>query len=99
MTLKDTTWTELGTLNNISKIQLEEHPSEKYVFHTTSCACLAGRLFYFRLLAGKKFADLRLLVVKSIFSDENLRVKMTKEEKMKLHFITFHSSVIVCTCH
>ena len=44
---------------------------------------LAGKLFYVRLLAGKKIADLGLLVFKSIFSDENLRVKRTKEEKMK----------------
>ena len=59
---------------------------------------LAGKLFYFRVLAGKKIADLGLLVFKSIFSDENLRVKRTKEEKVK-HLMTFHSSVIVCTCH
>ena len=59
---------------------------------------LAGKLFYVRLLAGNKFADLGLLEFKSIFSDENLRVKRTKEEKMK-HLMTFHSSVIVCTCH
>ena len=59
---------------------------------------LAGKLFYVRLLAGKKIADLGLLVFKSIFSDENLRVKRTKEEKMK-HLMTFLSSVIVCTCH
>ena len=32
---------------------------------------LAGKLFYVRLLAGKKIADLGLLVSKSIFSDEN----------------------------
>ena len=48
---------------------------------------LAGKLFYVRLLAGKKFADLGLLVFKSIFSDGNLRVKRTKEEKMK-HLMT-----------
>ena len=42
---------------------------------------LAGKLFYVRLLAGKKTADLGLPVFKSIFSHENLRVKRTKEEK------------------
>ena len=58
---------------------------------------LAGKLFYVRMLAEKKFADLGLLVFKSIFSDENLRVKRTKEEKVK-HLMTFRSSVKVCTC-
>ena len=58
---------------------------------------LAGKLFYVRMLAEKKFADLGLLVFKSILSDENLRVKRTKEEKVK-HLMTFRSSVIVCTC-
>ena len=59
---------------------------------------LAGKLFYVRLLAEKKIADLGLLVFKSIFSDENVRVKRTKEEKMK-HLMSFRSSVIVCTYH
>ena len=32
---------------------------------------LAGKLFYVRLLAGKKIADLGLLVFKSIFSEQD----------------------------
>ena len=52
---------------------VEEHLSEvrtKYVFHITSCA--GWQIFYVRLLAGKKIADLGMLVIKkikSIFSE------------------------------
>ena len=42
---------------------------------------LAGKLFYVRLLAGKKITDLGLLVFKSIFSDEILRVKGPRKRK------------------
>ena len=61
---------------------------------STLHSVLAGKLFYIRLLAGKKFADLGLLVFKSIISDENLRVKRTKEEKMK-HLMTFHFAHVI----
>ena len=65
---------------------------------------LAGKLFYVRLLAGKKTADLGLLVqltlvpLRWIETRKLLGAAWTKEEKMK-HLVTFHSSVIVCTCH
>ena len=66
---------------------------------------LADKLLYVRLLAGKKIADLGLLVKLTLVPLRWIETRLnllgaawTKEEKMK-HLMTFRSSVIVCTCH
>ena len=62
---------------------------------------LAGKLFYIRLLAGKKIAELGLLVKLTLVPLRWIETRLnflgaawTKEEKMK-HLMTFHTSLIV----
>ena len=66
----------------------------------------AAKLFYVRLLAGKKIADLGLLVKLTLVPLRWIETRLhflgaspwTKKEKMK-HLMTFHSGVVVCICY